>query len=112
MAVWLADSDTSVRVPARPTVASRSLVSVSNRGTNPRAINDQMEPASSNDHENPYFHWWPRNGTEEWIEYAFPETATGSQAEGYCVDDTRRGGCRVPASCRLLYKYGETGKPL
>jgi len=112
MEVWLADTESSVRVPARPTVASRSRVTVSNHGTNPRAINDQMEPASSNDAENSYFHWWPRKGTEEWVEYAFPAPATVSQTEVYWFDDTGTGQCRIPASWKILYKDGEEWKPV
>jgi hypothetical protein len=112
MAVWLADSDSSVRVPARPTVASRSQVTVSNHGTNPRAINDQMEPASSNDGENSFFHWWPRKGTDEWVEYALPSPATVSKTAVYWFDDTGTGECRVPASWKVLYKDGETWKPV
>jgi DUF1680 family protein len=112
MSVWLADSESSVRVPAAPTIASRSKVTVSNHGTNPRAINDLMEPASSNDAENSYFHWWPRKGTDEWVEYAFPAAATVSNSEVYWFDDTGSGQCRVPASWRLLYKDGDQWKPV
>jgi hypothetical protein len=112
MAVWLADSDASVRVPARPTVASKSKVTVSGRGTNPKAINDQMEPAASNDSENSFFHWWPHKGTSEWVEYAFPSESTVSQTAVYWFDDTGTGECRLPASWRVLYKYGEEWKPV
>jgi hypothetical protein len=112
MAVWIADSEKSVRVPAKPTVASKSRVSVSGNGKNPRAINDQMEPSSSNDAENSFFHWWPRKGTEEWVEYAFAAPATVSQTEVYWFDDTGTGECRVPASWRVLYKDGESWKPV
>jgi DUF1680 family protein len=112
MAVWLADSDSSVQVPARPTIASRSRVTVSGHGTNPQAINDQMEPASSNDAENSYFHWWPRKGTDEWVEYTFPSSATVSQTQVYWFDDTGTGECRVPDSWRILYKDSDTWKPV
>jgi DUF1680 family protein len=112
MAVWLADSEKSVRVPAKPTVASKSQVTVSGNGKNPRAINDQMEPASSNDAENSFFHWWPRKGTEEWVEYSFAAPATVSQTEVYWFDDTGTGECRLPASWRVLYKEGENWKPV
>jgi DUF1680 family protein len=112
MAVWIADSEASVRVPARPTVASRSRVSVSNHGTNPRAINDQFDPASSNDAENSYFHWWPRKGSNEWVEYDFESPAVVSQTQIYWFDDTGSGECRVPASWRILYKDGEAWKPV
>jgi len=70
MVVWIPNSEAGVRVPARPSVASTSKVTLSNPGTNPQAINDLMEPASSNDAENSFFHWWPRKGTDEWVEYA------------------------------------------
>ena len=112
MAVWLADSESSVRVPARPTIASRSRVTVSGGGKNPRAINDQMEPASSSDSENSFFHWWPRKGTDEWVEYAFPASCTVSNAQVYWFDDTGTGECRLPASWRVLYKDGEQWKPV
>jgi DUF1680 family protein len=112
MEVWIADSDSSVRVPARPTIASRSRVTVSNNGKNPQAINDQMEPASSNDSENSFFHWWPRKGTDEWVEYAFPSSSTVSKTQVYWFDDTGTGQCRVPASWKVLYKNGEDWKPV
>ncbi len=112
MAVWIAHDEASVRVPAGPSVASKSTVTVSGRGKNPEAINDLLEPTSSNDHENPFFHWWPRKGTEEWVEYAFEKPATVSQAEVYWFDDTGGGECRVPASWRVLYRDGQDWKPV
>jgi uncharacterized protein len=112
MAVWLADSESSVRVPAPPSVASRSRVTVSSHGTNPRAINDQLEPASSSDGENSFFHWWPRKGSDEWVEYSFPASSTVSKAEVYWFDDTGTGECRLPASWRILYRDGEDWKPV
>ena len=112
MAVWLANSEKSVRVPAKPTVASKSRVTVSGNGKNPRAINDQMEPASSNDAENSFFHWWPRKGTEEWVEYAFAAPATVSESEVYWFDDTGTGECRLPASWQLFFKDGDDWKPV
>ena len=112
MAVWFANSEQSVRVPARPTVASKSKVTVSGNGKNQKAINDQMEPSSSDDAENSFFHWWPRKGTDEWVEYAFESPSSVSQTEVYWFDDTGHGECRVPASWRLLYKDGEEWKPV
>jgi hypothetical protein len=112
MAVWLANSEASVRVPARPTVASKSKVTVSGNGKNPKAINDQMEPTSSDDAENSFFHWWPRKGTDEWVEYAFESPASVSQTEVYWFDDTGHGECRVPESWRILYKEGDDWKPV
>jgi uncharacterized protein len=112
MAVWIANTEKSVRAPGKPTVASRSKVTVSSRGTNPRSINDQAEPASSADSENSFSHWWPRKGTDEWVEYKFAEPATVSRSSVYWFDDTGHGECRTPASWRLLYKDGEEWKPV
>ena len=72
-----------------------------------------MEPTSSNDAENSFFHWWPRKGTEEWVEYAFQAPATVSQTEVYWFDDEtgpQKGQCRTPASWKLLYKRGNEWK--
>jgi DUF1680 family protein len=120
MAVWIANNESSVYLPPPPTIASRSKVSAS-ESQNPQlipAINDQSEPRSSRDGRDTYFHWWPKKGTSEWVEYAFEKPATVSETEIYWFDDSpppgRPGGgeCRVPASWRLLYKDGETWKPV
>src|SRR5438046_3800351 len=111
MAVWMANSEASARPLPYPTIASTSRVRTSG-GQNPRAINDQADPPSSGDESSPFFHWWPRKGTTEWVEYTFAPPATVSQSEVYWFDDTGRGECRVPKSWRLLYKDGEEWKPV
>jgi len=109
MIVWIPNSEAAARPLPRPTVASTSKVTVSG-GRNPRAINDQAEPKSSEDASNTYFHWWPRKGTTEWVEYAFEKPATVSELEVYWFDDTGHGECRVPRSWRILYKDGDQWK--
>ena len=42
----------------------------------------------------------------------FAKPATVSRSEVYWFDDTGRGGVRVPASWRLLYKDGAIWKPV
>jgi uncharacterized protein len=132
MAVWLAREDAAARPTPFPTVATTSTVTVSplprGRGKNPRNIVDGEEPAGSAD-ASAYFDWWPLNGCKpgapvpaegelrscsqgEWIEMAFARPATVSQSEIYWFDDTGRGGVRVPASWRLLYKDGDGWKPV
>src|SRR6185503_7332261 len=111
MAVWIANDTANARPLAWPTVASTSKVSTSG-GQNPRAINDQSEPQSSRDPSASFFHWWPKKGTVEWVEYAFPNAASVSEVELYWFDDTGSGECRVPASWKLLYKDGDTWKPV
>jgi hypothetical protein len=99
----------SARVQPVPTLGSTSTVRTSG-GRNPRAINDQEEPRSS-DQPNP-FHWWPNKGTTEWVEYAFAKEMMISETAVYWFDDTGHGECRVPASWRVLYKDGEQWKPV
>jgi uncharacterized protein len=114
MIVWLPNNESSVKLPPPPTIASKSKVSAS-ENQNPNliaAINDQSEPRSSRDNSDIYFHWWPRKGTAEWVEYAFEKPATVSETEVYWYDDTGRGECRTPASWRLFYRDGDTWKPV
>ncbi|MFC1543730.1 beta-L-arabinofuranosidase domain-containing protein [Gemmatimonadota bacterium] len=102
MSVWLARDEGAVRPLGYPTLASRSRVTAS-FGPNRGAVNDQMEPRSSIDHDVPYYHWWPHRGTSEWIQYDFPRPTEVSTVEVYWFDDTGMGECRVPATWRVLY---------
>jgi DUF1680 family protein len=109
MIVWIPNSEASARPLPRPTIASTSKVTVSG-GRNPRALNDQAEPKSSEDPSSTYFHWWPRKGTTEWVEYTFEKPSAVSEVEAYWFDDTGHGECRVPGSWRVLYKEGDQWK--
>jgi DUF1680 family protein len=116
MAVWLARTDRSARPTPFPTVATSSTIAASpipsGRGKNARNIIDGEEPASSSD-SMAYFDWWPVQGSaNEWVELTFAKTSTVSSAEVYWFDDTGRGGVRVPASWRLLYKSGDQWLPV
>ena len=108
MAVWLArDASQGPRRPrARPLGQGRGD-GLGGCGQ-PPALNDQYEPESSDDAAG-YMHWWPKKGTTEWIEYAFDAPVRVSEASVYWFDDTGGGGCRVPASWRVLYKSGRSG---
>ena len=111
MAVWLAREESQARVLPKPTIASASLPSASG-GKLASAVNDQREPANSNDHSRPYLHWWPNKGTEEWVQYDFEQPATISEVEVYWFDDTGRGECRVPESWQIFYRSGEAWMPV
>lgn len=111
MIVWLPNNAASARPRPFPTVASTSAARTSG-GRNPHAINDQAEPLSSIDATNSFFHWWPKKGTTEWVEYAFSKPAEVSEVELYWVDDTGRGEVRIPQSWRVLYKDGDEWKPV
>ena len=111
MAVWLARTP-GVAMPAPwPTVATKGAVTTSTARKYPGVINDGEVPASSDD-ATAYFDWWPKRGTTEWAELAFPALSTVSRVELYWFDDTGRGQVRVPASWRVLYKDGDAWTPV
>ena len=110
MIVWIPTTETAAHPAPFPTLATTARVTTSGR-KNPKMINDGEEPESSADASS-YFDWWPSKGTNEWVEYAFAQTATVAQSQVYWFDDTGHGQVRVPASWRLLYKSGGEWKPV
>lgn len=114
MAVWLPRSVELAQVPPPPTLASTSRVSSSYcwPPDSVAAVNDQAEPANSNDHSIPRLTWWDHKGTAEWVQYDFEKPTKVAAVEVYWFDDTGRGGCRVPESWRLLYRDGEQWHPV
>lgn len=103
MVVWL-PAETSAASPTWPdTFASTSTITGSHKGSY-RAINDHLTPTVENDHSIPYFHWWPKEGTTEWICYEFAKPSTVKSSSVWWFDDGPWGGCRVPKSWRLLYE--------
>jgi hypothetical protein len=109
MAVWLArEVDAAKPLPA-PTLAFRAKLTASG-GQGLEALTDQLPPKSSNDHSVPYFHWWPKKGTVEWLQFDFGKSEKVSHASIYWFDDTGTGECRVPKSWKLLYRMGSEWK--
>ena len=108
MVVWLSREESSVRPTAGPTIASTSKITASG-GNSSSSINDGITPDSSADESNGHFHWWPRKGTAEWVEYAFAVPEQVSESSVYWFDDTGRGECRVPKGWRLMYKDTSAG---
>jgi uncharacterized protein len=110
MMVWLPNSVESARLVTAPTIASTSKVRTSG-GNGPNAINDGEMPRSVYE-ESTFFHWWPKKGTTEWVEYAFAKESEVSSASIYWFDDTGRGECRPPESWALFYRDGDQWKPV
>ncbi len=104
MAVWFPDELSATRPVMPPSIASESKIEASQMAKSISAINDRLLPRDEHDRSAPYYHWWPREGTTEWISYDFgaPKTISGSSV--YWFDDAPWGGCRVPESWRLLYR--------
>jgi DUF1680 family protein len=107
MVVWLPESPLLLEPPpVRWVTASASHCWPSDTLL---ALHDRQEPESSSDHGIPRFTWWPRRGSQEWVQYDFDEPRRVSSVEVYWFDDEAAGGgCRVPASWKLLYRDGES----
>ncbi|MEV6302566.1 DUF6055 domain-containing protein [Actinoplanes sp. NPDC051861] len=67
------------------------------------AINDGLEPSSSNDTVNPRWGTWPNSG-QQWAELTWPSNVTLGRAQVYIFDDN--GGVRLPSSWKLQYWTG------
>ncbi len=114
MAVWLARTAAAARPAPMPTIASTSKATAS-EGGDASALNDQSEPADSNDHASKYLHWWPHKGTKQWVQYDFASPRKVKSVEVYWFDDTGHGECRVPEAWKLFYRQDgnwiEVSKP-
>jgi len=113
----LNDNDTSAeaeiavqKLESMSLIAAASKVSTSG-GTNIPMINDQIIPKGQND-DMVSFHWWPKSGTKEWVQYDFGDKQKVSAVEVYWFDDTGRGSCRVPQSWQILYRENGEFKPV
>ncbi|WCJ60344.1 glycoside hydrolase family 127 protein [Fontisphaera persica] len=114
MAVWLPRTPDRAQVPPPPTLAGQSKVSASHvwHLDTAKAAHDGLEPKNSGDHDIPRLTFWDHRGSQEWVQYDFPQTTTVAATEVYWFDDTGRGSCRVPASWRILYRDGQQWKPV
>lgn len=67
------------------------------------AINDGIDPPSSNDTVNPRWGTWPEQG-QQWAELTWSPAVTVSRAQVYIFDDNQ--GIDMPASWKLQYWNG------
>jgi DUF1680 family protein len=112
MAVWLSTSAKVSKPLPASSIAFNSNVRASKMTGQLAAINDQLEPQSSNDLTIPYYHWWPDKNKWEFVEYDFREPHTISKAKVYWFDDSPDGGCRIPDEWEILYLSGNVWKPV
>ena len=103
--------EASKPLPA-PTIAFRSSMKASKVTKALTAVNDQIEPQSSNDRSVPYYHWWPDKDQWEWVQYDFEKPETISRTKVYWFDDGPDGGCRIPDEWEILYLSGNIWKPV
>jgi hypothetical protein len=113
MEVWIPYEASAARPKPAPTIASKSKVTASiNNARMLKALNDQYDPKDSRDASGSYLHWWPKKNTTEFVQYDFDQAYTVSQSGIYWFDDGPFGGCRIPASWKLLYKDGDQWLPV
>jgi DUF1680 family protein len=112
MMVWIPSSAKSARPLPAPTIANRSKIRASKITKALPSVNDQEEPANSNDHSVSYYHWWPDKNKWEWIEYDFETPETISMTKVYWFDDGPDGGCRIPDEWEVLYLNGNVWEPV
>ncbi len=101
MAVWLPQELSASRPTMPATLASESKINASHMASSISAINDRLVPKDENDRSMPYYHWWPKQGTTEWISYELPQPSTVQSSTVYWFDDAPWGGCRVPKSWKI-----------
>lgn len=104
MAVWLPDELNATRPVMPLTLASESKIDASHMVKSIHAINDGLVPKDENDRSIPYYHWWPKEGTTEWISYSFTGEKNISRSTVYWFDDAPWGGCRVPKAWKIYYQ--------
>ena len=112
MLVWLPITESSANPLPAPTIASTSTISSSKPSKSLKSITDQYEPKNSNDHTNPYFHWWPNKNQTEWIQYDFDKVTIVSSSRVYWFDDGPDGDCRIPDKWEILYRSGNKWIPV
>jgi hypothetical protein len=117
MEVWIADTTSAVHPAPYPTLAMKSTVTASgstvtdNGVKDPGLVADGEEPASSNDGSS-FYDWAPKKGSEEWIQYEFPQATQISSSQVYWFAEPGHGQVKAPANWRILYKEGMEWKPV
>lgn len=112
MEVWIPYVKTASRPQPAPTIAYTSKVTASIKSKSIISIKDQFEPSESKDNSVPFFHWWPKRNSTEWVEYDFDSSHTVSSSKVYWFDDGPWGGCRIPAAWKIYYKKDDQWMPV
>jgi hypothetical protein len=120
MAVWMSSEPQKSWVPPLPPDPIRAVRSsggvpkvwtgYNDQNDDIGALYDGKDPLNSADESYLYYRMRPEPGTAAWVEYEFKSPAKVSSAQVYWFDDRRF--CRVPASWRVLYKDGDSWKPV
>lgn len=110
MLMWYATTKDAAKPKPAATIANLSKVDGSVNHMGIEAIRDQLLPAGSNDHNLPFFHWWPHSNQTEWISYTFDKPYTISKSRIFWFSDG--GGCKAPLRWRLYYDKDGKWEPV
>ncbi len=102
MLVWLPQQLRATSPALPPSLASLSRLTASTPTSALSSVNDRLVPKNADDRSIPYYHWWPKQATTEWLQYDLPQPTTVSSSTVYWFDDGPWGGCRVPESWCIL----------
>ncbi|GKQ37841.1 discoidin domain-containing protein [Streptomyces sp. A012304] len=89
--------------PANLATSATASASYTSPWESVTAVNDGIDPPSSNDTVNPRWGTWPESG-QQWAELTWPTAKTLNRAEVYFFDDDQ--GIDMPASWKLQYWTG------
>lgn len=98
--------------PQRPRRLYDASASHTYGGDRVEAVADGIKPADSADQAVARHTFWPNRGTLEWLQASFDQPKRVSSVSVYWFDDSGSGFCRVPASWRVLFRDGDTWKPV
>jgi hypothetical protein len=112
MVVWVPESADAADYPGVGATAESGGMHLSAshcwRSDTLLALVDGKLPRSPGDETIPRTTFWPKRGTEEWIEIDFDAPRKISSCKIFWFDDTGRGECRIPASASLSVLPGKT----
>ncbi|NUP24662.1 MAG: discoidin domain-containing protein [Streptomyces sp.] len=92
-----------VQPPANQAVSATASASYTSAWESVTAVNDGIDPPSSNDTVNPRWGTWPESG-QQWAELTWPSAKTLNKAEVYFFDDDQ--GIDMPSAWKLQYWNG------
>lgn len=111
MVVWLPYAPIPLPAGGLEQLAKVQLSNTSNIARS-NAIKDGKEIAGSNKHPGDLCHFWPRKGTDEFVQYNWETPQTIKGVKLYWFDDTGFGECRPPAKWEIQYLDGSIWKPV
>lgn len=112
MAVWLPQELSASRPTMPATLASEIKMDASHRVVSLSAVNDRLVPKDENDRSMPYYHWWPKQGSTEWISYEFAGESTVSVPPYIGLMTHRRADAACPRAGRFIIRTRRaTGGP-